>query len=148
MTNPHACLIWMDNYHQFISELKSNFSLHNPVGDMEHQLDNLCMKEGQKINKYIIEFNHLTGLVCGYSNGTLHHIFYSGLLDHIKDEISCVSKPCTLDDYHTLAQTINARYWECKSEISHQTKNPVMTFSSSATKSSFQLFKFERQVKE
>ena len=45
-SNPNAHLIWMDSYHQFISELKSNFSPDDPVGDAEHQLDNLSMKEG------------------------------------------------------------------------------------------------------
>ena len=79
VSNPNACPIWMDSYHQFVSKLKSNFGLHDPVGDVEHQLDNLSMKEGQKINKYVIEFNRLAGQVCGYGNGALHHIFYSGL---------------------------------------------------------------------
>ena len=125
----------MDNYHQFISELKSNFGPHDPVRDVEHQLDNLSMKEGQKINKYIVEFNRLTGQVCSYGNGALHHIFYSSLPDHIKDEISHVRKPRTLDGYCTLMQTIDARYWERKSEISHQTKNSSLS-STSNSKSS------------
>ena len=63
-TNPCACPLWMDNYAQFISELKSNFGPHDPIGDAEHQLDNLSMKEGQKINKYVVEFNCLAGQVC------------------------------------------------------------------------------------
>ncbi|KIM60167.1 hypothetical protein SCLCIDRAFT_124924, partial [Scleroderma citrinum Foug A] len=103
--NPNTCPIWMDNYHQFISELKSNFSLHDLVGDAEHQLDNLSMKEGQKINKYI-------------------------------DEISHIGKPHTLNGYHTLMQTIDARYWECKSKISCQTKNSMTTSSSSNSRGS------------
>ena len=135
VSNPNTHPIWMDNYHQFISELKSNFGPHDLVGDAEHQLDNLSMKEGQKINKYIIEFNCLARQVCGYGNGTLRHIFYSGLPDRIKDKISCVGKPHTLDGYCTLVQTINARYWECKSEISRQTKNSSLS-STSNSKSS------------
>ena len=74
----------MDGYHQFISKLKSNFSLHDPVGDAKHQLDNLSMKEGKKINKYIIELNCLVGQVRGYGNCALCHIFYSGLPDRMK----------------------------------------------------------------
>ena len=58
VSNPNACPIWVDNYHQFISELKSNFGLHDPVGDAEHQLDNLSMKEGQQINKYVVRQEH------------------------------------------------------------------------------------------
>ena len=116
VSNPNTHPIWMDNYHQFVSKLQSNFSPHDPVGDVEHQLDNLSMKEGQKINKYVIEFNRLARQVHGYGDGTLCHIFYSGLPDHIKDEISHVGKPRTLNGYRTLVQTIDARYWECKSK--------------------------------
>jgi len=132
--NPHARLLLMDNYTQFISELKSNFSLHDPVGDAEHQLDNLSMKEGQKINKYVVEFNHLAGQVCGYGDGILCHIFYSSLPNRIKDKISRVGKPCTLDGYRTLMQTIDARYWEHKSEVACQTKTSTSSSSNSASK--------------
>jgi len=133
--NPRACLIWMDNYQQFVQELKSNFGPHDPVGDTEHQLDNLSMKDGQKINKYIVEFNCLTSQVHGYGDGALHHIFYSGLPNRIKDEISHVGKPRTLDGYRALAQTIDARYWERKSEIVRQTKGSMSSSSNSASKS-------------
>ena len=135
VSNPNAHPIWMDNYHQFISELKSNFGLHDPVGDAEHQLDNLSMKEGQKINKYVIEFNCLTGQVCGYGDGALHHIFYSSLPNRIKDEISHIGKPHTLDGYHTLAQTLDARYWERKSKILCQTKNSSLLPTSNSKSS-------------
>jgi len=133
-TNPHARPLWMDNYAQFVSELKSNFGLHDPVGDAEHQLDNLSMKEGQKINKYVVEFNRLGGQVRGYGDSTLRHIFYSGLPDCIKDKISRVGKPRTLDGYRTLAQTIDARYWERKSEVARQTKTSTSSSTNSASK--------------
>ena len=139
VSNPNARPTWMDSYHQFVSELKSNFGPHDPVRDAEHQLDNLSMKEGQKINKYTVEFNRLAGQVHGYGDGALCHIFYSSLPDHIKDEISCVRKPHTLNGFHTLAQTIDARYWEHKSEISCQTKNssvPSISNSKSSASSS------------
>jgi len=132
--NPRARPLWMDNYAQFISELKSNFSPHDPVRDAEHQLDNLSMKEGQKINKYMVEFNRLAGQVRGYGDGALCHIFYSGLPDRIKDEISHIGKPHTLDGYRTLAQTIDARYWERKSEVARQTKTSTSSSSNSASK--------------
>ena len=139
ISNPNTCPIWMDSYHQFVSKIKSNFGPHDPVGDAEHQLDNLSMKEGQKINKYVIEFNCLAGQVHSYGDGALCHIFYSGLPDHIKDEISWVGKPHTLNGYCTLAQTIDARYWECKSKILRQTKNssaPSASNSKSSASSS------------
>jgi len=132
--NPRACPLWMDNYAQFVSELKSNFGPHDPIRDTEHQLDNLSMKEGQKINKYVVKFNHLAGQVHGYGNGALCHIFYSGLPDRIKDKISRVGKPRTLDGYHTLVQTIDTRYWERKSEVACQTKTSTSSTSNSASK--------------
>ena len=70
---------------------------------------------------YVVEFNRLAYQLQGYGDGALQHLFYSGLLDCIKDEISCVGKPHTLPDLCVLAQSIDARYWERKSELNHQT---------------------------
>ncbi|KAG6326866.1 hypothetical protein ID866_12224, partial [Astraeus odoratus] len=61
-------------------------------------------------------------------------MFYNGLPDHIKDEITHGGKPPHLVDLCTMAQGINVHYWECKSEIAHQAKtNPQ---SSSLSKQS------------
>ncbi|KAG6326624.1 hypothetical protein ID866_12465 [Astraeus odoratus] len=67
--NPGSHPLWMDDWTEFIIELQSTFSPHNPVTDTENQLNHLQMKE-----------------IRGYGNGTLCHQFYSGLPDHIKDE--------------------------------------------------------------
>ncbi|KAG6328566.1 hypothetical protein ID866_10523 [Astraeus odoratus] len=80
---------WANNYSEFIIELTTNFSPHDPVSNAEHQLNNLSMKDGSQINKYIVTFNHLATQVHGYREGALCHIFYSGLPDHIRDEIAC-----------------------------------------------------------
>ncbi|KAG6326388.1 hypothetical protein ID866_12701, partial [Astraeus odoratus] len=92
-TIPGADPAWADNYSEFIIELTTNFGPHDPVGDAEHQLNNLLMKDGNHINKYIVKFNRLTTQVHGYGEGALRHMFYNGLPDHIKDEIACVGKP-------------------------------------------------------
>ncbi|KAG6327787.1 hypothetical protein ID866_11302 [Astraeus odoratus] len=84
--------LWMDDWKEFVIELQSTFSPHNPVADAENQLDHLQMKDGQCINKYVIEFNRLASQVCGYGDGALHHYFYSGLPDRVKDEICWVGK--------------------------------------------------------
>ena len=112
----------MDNYRQFILELQTNFGLHDPVGDAEHQLDHLTMTDGQRITKYVVEFNCIASQIRGYGEGALRHHFYNGLPDCIKDEISRVGKPTMLSNLQQLAQAINARYWERKSEVSCQTK--------------------------
>ncbi|KAG6326046.1 hypothetical protein ID866_13043 [Astraeus odoratus] len=85
--------LWMDDWKEFIIELQSTFGPHNPVADAKNQLDHLQMKDGQCINKYMVEFNRLASQVHGYGDGALCHYFYSGLPDHIKDEVCQVGKP-------------------------------------------------------
>jgi len=113
----------MDDYSEFMLELQTNFGPHDPSGDAEMQLEQLNMCEGQCINKYVVEFQRLASQVRGWGDGALRRQFYNGLPACIKDEISCMGKPATLSEFKTLAQTINARYWEHKGEISRETKS-------------------------
>ena len=46
--DPATCPFWM-----------GDFGPHDLVGDAEHQLDALVMWDGNRINKYVVEFNHL-----------------------------------------------------------------------------------------
>ncbi|KAG6329085.1 hypothetical protein ID866_10003 [Astraeus odoratus] len=114
---PGAKPAWSNDYLEFIIELTTNFRPHDPVSNAKHQLDNLTMKDSSHINKYIVKFNHLATQACGYGEGALHHIFYNGLLDHIKNEVVYIGKPTHLINLHTMAQGINVCYWEHKSEI-------------------------------
>ncbi|KAG6330729.1 hypothetical protein ID866_8358 [Astraeus odoratus] len=127
---------WANDYSEFVIQLTTNFSPHDLVGNAEHQLVNLSMKDGSHINKYIIKFDHLTTQVHDYGEGALCHMFYNRLPDHIKDEITYIGKPPCLIDLHTMAQGINMHYWEHKSEITHQTKTKPQPFSSSKQPSS------------
>ncbi|KIN94663.1 hypothetical protein M404DRAFT_34836 [Pisolithus tinctorius Marx 270] len=97
LLNPdnYDCLLWMDDYHEFLQELTTNFSPHDAIADA----------------------------VKDYSVSALHHHFYSRLPDCIKDEITWVRKPSTLVQLHRLAQTIDAQYWEHKAEILCITKS-------------------------
>ncbi|KAG6328832.1 hypothetical protein ID866_10257 [Astraeus odoratus] len=113
----------MDNWTEFIIELQSTFGPHNPVTDAENQLNHLQMKENQHINKYMVEFNWLTSQVRGYGDGALHHQFYSGLPNYIKDEICHIGKPHNLDSLCYLAQEIDTHYWEHKEEVQHTNKS-------------------------
>ena len=63
----------MNDHMVFIEDLKANFGLHDPVGDAEHQLDHLSMKDGQYICKFVIEFSCLASQVHSYGPGTLCH---------------------------------------------------------------------------
>ncbi|KAG6326085.1 hypothetical protein ID866_13004 [Astraeus odoratus] len=117
----------MDNWKEFMIELQTTFRPHDLVTDAEHELDHLQMKESQCINKYVVEFNHIALQLQGYKDGALHHYFYTGLPDHIKDEICHVGKPWTLGELHLLAQEVDVHYWECKEEIQHQPKSIAST---------------------
>ena len=120
---------------EFIENLRANFSLYDPVRDVEHQVDHLFMKDGQPISKYVIKFNHLASQVYSYGQGPLCHVFYNGMPDCIKDEISHIDKPATLQGLCTLAQTINGQYWEHKSELTGKVQPASSTSTLSTYKS-------------
>ncbi|KAG6326783.1 hypothetical protein ID866_12306 [Astraeus odoratus] len=44
-TIPGTDPAWANDYSEFVIELTTNFSPHNPVSDAKHQLDNLSMKD-------------------------------------------------------------------------------------------------------
>jgi len=75
----------------------------------------------------VVDFNHIVSQIRGYGDGALHHHFYTGLPDRIKDEISCVGKLRTLNGLRLLTQEIDARYWECKEEVTCQNKTSTST---------------------
>ena len=90
MDDTDLCPFWMENYKEFVLELQINFGPHDPVGDAEHQLDHLTMKDSQYITKYMVKFNWITTQVWSYGEGALQHHFYNSLPDCIKDEVSYV----------------------------------------------------------
>jgi len=81
------------------------------------------MKDAHRVMQYIVDFNRLASQVQDYRDGALRHLFYSGLLDRLKDEIAQVGKPLTLHGLRALCQEIDTCYWERKDEISHTTKS-------------------------
>ena len=106
--DPDARPYWMSDWQEFVIELQTTFGPHDPVADTEHQLDHLCMKDTHCINCYVVDFNRIASQIQGYSDGALRHHFYTGLPDQIKDEISHVGKPKTLNGLRALTQEINA----------------------------------------
>jgi len=127
------CPRWMDSWVHFVAELQSTFGPHDPITDAEHQLEHLRMKDAHHITRYIVDFNQLASQVQDYGDGALRHLFYSGLPDHLTDEIARVGKPLTLHGLRALCQEIDTHYWEHKDEISRTTKTQP---TSSPTKSS------------
>ena len=125
----------MTSWREFVIELQTTFSPHDPVADAEHQLNHLRMKDTHRVNCYVVDFNRITSQVQGYGDGTLCHHFYSGLPNRIKDEISHIGKLRTLDSLRTVAQEINTRYWECKEEVARQNKTSTSTSTNTNTTS-------------
>jgi len=48
--------LWLFTWHLFVEELRVHFRLSDPVGDAANLIDNLCMKPGDKISTYNVEF--------------------------------------------------------------------------------------------
>ena len=122
-SSPAQCPHWIDSWIDFVTELQKTFSPHDPIADVEHQLEHLVMKDNHRVTRYIMDFNCLASQVQDYRDGTLCCLFYSGLPDCLKDEIARVGKPWTLDGLCALCQEIDAHYWERKDKVSCSAKS-------------------------
>ena len=60
----------LNDYSDFIRELKNNFGPHNPEGKAKADLENLKMRNNQCIVKYLVNFNRLAARV-QWGNATL-----------------------------------------------------------------------------
>jgi len=49
---------WLSDWNLFVDELHWHFGLLNLVGKVANMLDNLCMKPGNKISTYNMDFMH------------------------------------------------------------------------------------------
>ena len=74
-------------------------------------LDNLCMKPGDKISTYNVDFMHYT-FQLGWRNSVLCHCYYQGLPNWTQDPISTreQEKPTSFQNMYTLAMTIDHYY--------------------------------------
>ena len=54
---------WLDDYSDFVGELKNNFGPHDPKGEAKADLENLKMRNNQRIMKYLVDFNRLAAHV-------------------------------------------------------------------------------------
>ena len=76
-------------------------------------LDNLCMKSGNKISTYNVDFMRYASQL-GWGNSVLCYRYYQGLPNQIQDPISTweQGKPTSFQDMYALVMTINHCYWE------------------------------------
>ena len=57
MEDPDACPLWMTSWREFVIELQTTFSPHDPVANAKHQLNHLRMKDTHHMNRYVVDFN-------------------------------------------------------------------------------------------
>jgi len=92
-------------------------------------LDNLCMKPGDKISTYNVDFMCYISQL-GWGNSVLCHRYYQGLPNQIQDPISTreQGKPTSFQDMYTLAMIINHHYWErdCKCHHARQAEKEAL----------------------
>jgi len=102
---------WLEDWPAFIRTLRKEFGPIDPAADAEELLDNLKMRENQRILKYNVEFTRLS-ILTGWTGNILKHRYYTGLAERIKDVIGQQGKPAELTELKTLAHAIDARHWE------------------------------------
>src|SRR5882672_9836435 len=88
------------------------------------------MHDSHQATKYFIKFQQLASHV-EWGEAALCSQAYNRLAKHIKDNMVHHNKPNTLAGLCKIIQAIDARYRECKGELSHETH----TSSSSGNKS-------------
>ena len=111
---------WLSDWNLFVDELHRHFGLSDPIGEAANMLDNLCMKPGDKISTYNVDFMRYASQL-GWGNSVLCHRYYQGLPNRIQDPISTweQGKPTLFQDMYALAITINHCYWERDCECHH-----------------------------
>jgi hypothetical protein len=125
---------WLNNYTLFTQQLERNFGPYDAEGEAENAIDNLVMKDSQRIAKYVVEFYRLAAEI-SWDDASLRRRFYKNLPARIKNEISRVGKPRTLNDMRDLAQAIDQRYWEREDEIKQETNQKKSSPNNSANNS-------------
>jgi len=129
---------WMEDWSVFISELKTEFGPIDPVNEAAESLDNLRMRDNQKILKYNVEFTRFAKLT-RWDEPALRHRYYTGLAERIKDVLSQnPNKPSSLLELRTAAHAIDARYWERSREKSRNAPSTSARSDSKHEKKPFQ----------
>jgi len=104
---------WLSTWHLFVDKLRVHFGLLDPIGDAANLIDNLCMKPGDKITTYNVEFMRYAAQL-NWGDSVLCHRFYQGLPNRLQDPIANweQGKPNSFQAMYQLAITFNNRYWE------------------------------------
>jgi hypothetical protein len=127
---------WDGNFPLFIEELELQFGPYDSVADAEAGIENLRMKDSERITKYIVRFNQYATML-SWGDSALRYAFYKGLANRIKDDLSKLEIPRTLIALRIAAQGIDQRYWRREDEKKRDSaRNTTQTKSSSSTSTS------------
>jgi len=120
---------WLSNWNLFVDKLYQHFGLSDPVGEVANILNNLCMKPGNKISTYNVDFMCYASQL-GWGNSILCHCYYQRLPNRIQNPISTQEqgKPTLFQDIYALAMTIDHCYWErdCKYHHARQIEKETL----------------------
>jgi hypothetical protein len=97
---------WDGDFAAFVVELCGNFGSTDSVGDAKTRITQLRMKSNKCIIKYMVHFNHLASQL-SWGNAALHHQFYQGLPDCLKDDLIKINYENTLLRLRVAAQKLD-----------------------------------------
>src|SRR5260370_35709206 len=103
--------LWCSSWKDFITKLCTNFGPANPTGSVETELCHLSMSHDTHLTDYLVHFNTLA-LRVNWGNGALHFQFYDGLPNRLKDKITILGKPDTLQELVQAMHWHDILYWE------------------------------------
>ena len=69
---------WLSDWNLFVNKLCWHFDLSNPIDKAANMLDNLCIKPGDKISTYNVDFICYASQL-GWRNSVLCYCYYHGL---------------------------------------------------------------------
>jgi len=115
---------FMKNFDLFVKELKTIFGDPDEVATAERQIRSL--RQRGPASNYFADFRRLAA-VLDWNDSALCSQAYTGLKDKIKDELSRVGRPTTLNELITIATRIDTRIHE--REVERERERPSTTFT-------------------
>src|SRR5258708_33251836 len=109
--DPRLAPSWCSNWPDFIAKICTHFRPLNLTGMVEIELCHLSMQSNSRISEYLVWFNMLASQVL-WGDVALCFQFYDGLPEQLKDKITILGKPGSLQEMVNITVCYDALYWE------------------------------------
>src|SRR5258708_1169625 len=109
--DPRLASSWCSSWPNFISKIHTHFGPSNPTRMAEIELHHLSMQSDSHISEYLVQFNMLASQVL-WGDVALCFQFYNGLPEQLKDKITILGKPGSLQEMVNITVCYDALYWE------------------------------------